>query len=602
MRVYWVPGMLCVWGIITLAIAPHSAAAYDLGCQYTWEGPGVGNDLVECLSSYPERDPGMLVPTGVAVLLCILLGGCFPLCCCCRCCGGCGSDVLRPGADCCCGGEDWDELPEVEKQIVYPPGHVSTLKCLTIITFVASWLSVALVAMGYRYMSSSVDFLLRESKASILDWIRDTMLGVQKDIVLSDGSFIPPITADTFAPVYDIYNLLYDWHTYLTEQYDQYGSNVQLGFILVASVPSALFLGCIFVAYCNVRKCLPKAMACLFFFLGIVCALLGILLLTVGVFGTTLCGEVSLQDRKLPGIFQWYVVPQCEDQLFLTDLRHQLRTMEAEKAQDACLSFDGVCGPGSTYNYSKPDELFQCRFVSTSNNVDPAIIAACSTLTDSINIIESSPMKSGNPICANCQTVYDCAAQCTDANARNTSIETVQNIQIGKNASRVLNKLLPVLDCDGLLTRVFIPLRKCSDLSFGAFCVGCGACWAVLLFIWEIVIMLKGAKLFFDPEDVRTQHEEDDEFETSSDDDSSGRVYNNNKKRNPPPPISRNRINRAANYTQQGYGEFPDDVALDEDAVRLVVPSRQPTLRTAVSSSPPPKMPPTLHNNYMGDA
>lgn len=530
---------------------------------------------------------------------------------------------MRPGADCCCDGEEWDEVPESQKLVLYPAPYVRTAKCLTVITFLVSWIAVVFVAVGYSYLSSTAQFLLREMKSSILNWIRDTMLDVQKEVVLEDGSYIPPLTEATFTPVYEVYDWLNDWHQYMTETYDEYDANVQLGFILVASVPSGLFLVTIFVAYCNVRRVVPKACACLFFFLGAVCGIIGVLLLSIGVLGTAVCGEITLQDRKLPGILQWSIVPQCEEQLFLKSLQNDLRNMEAEKARDACTTFDEVCGPGEVYNYTKSDELFKCDFLSPENGVDPAIDTKCSTLVDSIAIIESGVMKTGNPICVNCNDIYDCATRCTDPYVKNMSYNTVQSIQMGKNASRVLTKLLPVLDCDGLLTRLFLPLRRCTDFTFGAFCVGCGACWAVILFMWEIILMLRGSKVFFDRDDAEAEIEEDahnynnptnrkrhiDDYDDDYDDDEDyessldydGGTSSSGRIRPPPPPPPPRQKDRSKDYSPKSNNG--DDF---ERSNSFIIPPPPPppmnSNKVKIPSSPPPtKPPPVRTNNFFNE-
>lgn len=482
--------------ITFLFIVPCTTSAYDFGCQDVWEGPSADNDPVECIIGLKDRDFGMLVPPLVGAIItgCMLIF--FPATFLCRIFGACGSNEPRPGSECCCDGEEWDYVEEEVKLSMYPKSYVSKVKGTGFLVFVSSAFCIVGIVYGTYLSFEAIDVVLVAVKTEVLDWVGDTLAAIQRTVKTSDGSYIQPVTNDTFSSATD----LYDWAKEQYETFDrifhQESATVTYVLYSISCVPTVGLLFILIMAFFNVRRVMPKLFQCFYFFFGLLFGAVGTAILVVGVGGLMICGEATLQQWKSPGIFQWYIIPQCEAQTVLANVTNQIRSMEVENSISACRETLAVCDEGSVYDISEHEKIFSCNLTESN------IALVCGSFEEMNHTILSLPFKSGTAaLCPSCSSYSDCPTKCTDEGLRNKTRQSIEIIKVALNASTTISKFLPELDCDSLTTRLLSPLFKggqCERLSLGLLLIGGGASFACLVYLWGIIVLCKGQKLFFD--------------------------------------------------------------------------------------------------------
>ncbi|KAH9597280.1 hypothetical protein LSM04_007998 [Trypanosoma melophagium] len=75
--------------------------------------------------------------------------------------------------------------------------------------------------------------------------------------------------------------------------------------------------------------CLPLSLSCVYWIFGVVYSLLGVVVILVAYLASVGCGEVQLQYQRQPGVFQWYLVPFCNEMFNFETINTEVR--EAEK-------------------------------------------------------------------------------------------------------------------------------------------------------------------------------------------------------------------------------------------------------------------------------
>lgn len=488
--------------IFVLAIVvcwlPLTVQGYDFGCPRVWSGPSPDNDPVACLQEWPVRDLGMLTPPIFPLFLTILLVALFPISFCCRCMGGCGSNSPRPGADCCCEGEEWDDLAEHEALLTYPERHVSCIKALIVVVLISTAICIVLISYGINLFVSGIDFLLDSAKLDVLDWATHMLHIVDSQVRKPDGTYIYPITSDTFVPITDLLTWAGDLHASAREVYGTYLTSFRNAVFVASCVPSAASLLVAMMACCNIRSVFPRLCQCFFFFLSIVCGLLGTLLLLLGIAATCGCGEITLQQWQSPGIFQWYVVQQCESQSIFGNTTANLRALEVDNSINACREVMTVCDSNPHFNISDPAKIYICNLTEAS------LVAECGSFASMSAVVLNLPFKNGtDALCPSCSKFPECASKCTDQDLREKVSETVSLIWFAGNATALIDRYLPELSCDSLITRFIKPLARCSDMSLGLLLVGGGAAYATLVLMWCIIFLCLGQKLFFNRKAVQ---------------------------------------------------------------------------------------------------
>eukprot|EP00388_Colpodella_angusta_P039715 GDKK01048164.1.p1 GENE.GDKK01048164.1~~GDKK01048164.1.p1 ORF type:complete len:502 (+),score=23.47 GDKK01048164.1:37-1542(+) len=487
--------------LLLLAIALGSSVAfgYDFGCQDVWEGPSASNDLEECARKVPTDNGGILVPPIIPAVFLVFLFVLFPVGFFCRCCGACGSNKVRPGADCCCDGEEWDDLEDEEKVAVYPSRHVFCFKVLCLVVTALCAAPVVLMPIGATYGVDFWDSFLASANTDVIDWVENLKVSFENDLRLANGSYPAPLSNSTFD---DLQNFIDDARDILSDVDDTFQSNmdtVNKVVQIIAFVPMILCAVMLLFILCSVRRVLPACFMWIYYLVSLLFALACIVLMVLGVFFVLLSGEVELQQFKAPGIFQWYAVPACEEKATFLSLKADFQEANKAQAVDICNRFLEVCddlafGPNvAGVSSLKP---FYCTL--TSADVD----SQCASVDTVALMINGTYSKPGAPICTNC-TVGECPTTCTVEAARNQTAEIQSELVVGLRIIKAVDRAFIYCDCDVLLTQGMKPFADSDQAAMGSFLAAAGTGLGALFLMFGIILLCKGQKLFFASPEAR---------------------------------------------------------------------------------------------------
>eukprot|EP00744_Colponema_vietnamica_P003973 GILI01006009.1.p1 GENE.GILI01006009.1~~GILI01006009.1.p1 ORF type:complete len:298 (+),score=83.91 GILI01006009.1:111-1004(+) len=161
--------------LIALAALATTASAYDFGCQDQWSGPSTNNDVWDCAQEFPNEKPGLIIPMAIPLFFFVVLLIAFPVVFLGRCCGVCGSNNQRPGADCCCDGDEWDAVDDKEEiAAVYhsKPGAITCVKCTIFLLLLLSVAAVVLLPIGASMTINGWQDALDRVDTDIIDWLQ----------------------------------------------------------------------------------------------------------------------------------------------------------------------------------------------------------------------------------------------------------------------------------------------------------------------------------------------------------------------------------------------------------------------------------------------
>jgi len=497
---------------VICALFASTALSYSLQCQNKWDGPSSDNSLIECIQAIPNDYPGVLVPIAIPAIMFLFLLVLYPITFLCRCCGGCGSMNARPGASCCCDGNEWDDVDDEVRSAYYPHCHICCVKLSSFLLFIVSLSVVVMLPIGASYAVEGLEYAVDHVSIDILDWVQVRKDEFVSDLTLSNGSLISPLNNDTFAP-FDEFNT--DSRKQLADAKDDYINQLKAYIQVlygIAAIPSILLIFSIIFFLCNCRRCCPACFTCFYYFFGLIFGLVGTIFMLIGLVFLLFCGEVALQNEQQPGVFQWYIVPQCEEKIFFNDLKAEMRTSEQDASSRACSEMTKVCGNDNSsltgVNRYTEEKQFYCPDIAAPG---VNLTSTCQTIKFVQKIFNTSTSRDGSALC-NC-TLSTCPEECKDPdelsaelgtalpsstpNAPNTTREARTQIAVGVQAVNGLSRAFVYADCDVLITRGVMPLDECGKISEGLLLLGAGCSVAILCLMLGIPLLFKGQKLFF---------------------------------------------------------------------------------------------------------
>lgn len=476
-----------------------SAFAYDFACQDVWRGPSKSNDLVECAKKLPTDNGGVLVPPIIPAVFFVFLLVLFPLIFFCRCCGGFGSNKIRPGADCCCDGDEWDDLEDEEKISVYPSRYVCCFKAVCFLVVALCAIPVILMPLGASYGVKFWDSFFESANTDVIDWVENLKTGFQNDLLLPNGSYPAPLTNETFETLQGFLN---DARDHIADVDDLIQTNIETAnrvVQIISFVPLVLTAIMLLFILFSIRRFLPACLMWIYYIVALVFSFASIVMMVFGVFFVLLCGEVDLQQWKSPGIFQWYAVPACEGEAMFSSLKADFQEANKAQAVSVCNDFLQVCddlafGPDVPgVSSSKP---FSCTLSASS------VDSTCTSVDGVAILVNGSYVKPGAPICVNC-TVGECPIKCTDATARNRTAQIASDLSLGLRIVNAVDRAFIYADCDVLLTQGMKPFSGCSNAAMGSFLAAAGTGFGALFLMFGIILLCKGQKLFFTSPEAR---------------------------------------------------------------------------------------------------
>lgn len=485
--------------VAALALTARVALAYDLGCQYFWTEPSEHNDVIECLKRVPTDNGGVLIPPIIPLVFVVLMLLVFPVVFCTRCCcGAFGSNKMRPGADCCCDGEEWDEIPVDEKAAVYPRKHVCCIKVLCLLVVVACAVPIILMPIGGKKGIEFWDDFQTSANRDIIDWAQDLKDGFIADLTLSNGSLPAQMDISTFDNLQQFIDdgrkFIGDVKTFV----DDYVDVFNLVIMIVSFVPLVLAACMLLFILLSIRRVVPAICMWVYWVVALLFGLVSTVMMVLGVVFMLMSGEVELQQWKAPGAFQWYLVPYCEGQSMFRSIKDEFTNADRDQSEEVCRKFMEFC---DDLAWSSPavagvssEKPFKCSL--TNDNVADS----CPTIYVAAELINSTFMKPDAPaaLCPSggC-TVGNCPTECAAGDARDTAESIAEAFDIGLKIAGVVDRAFLYADCDVLLTQAIKPLTTSSTGAMGAFLAAAGTGFGALFLMFGMLLLCKGQKLFF---------------------------------------------------------------------------------------------------------
>lgn len=486
---------------VVLCLAAVTATAQrSLECQMVWSGASSNNDIVDCLADSKRIGSQWrfyLYPGFAALIFVFTLVG-LPIVFCCHCCSCCHVCV-RPK-------ESTDR---------------GVAQCwlwmwIAVAVLVACGVCVLLV-YGVVLLTQSANNVLYDAQYKTVAFFADTRTNIS--VLLTDYSQSPPASPSIDLSAFDTVTVqIGDNVETIRRDYSKYFTVAEIVVCCVGGVGVALMLCMLIFACCRCTGCCPVAWSVLYFIFAIIFALLGVLF-TVSIYAMYAgCGEVTLQYRREPGLFQWYLVPWCDSEFDFSTLRAEVSSQEATAANSACAELLNYCDIYTDYPHGgNTDHIFVC-----GNNLVSS--SSCTTLDDVVQVIQGTYAKPilTNMLCTNqtgmeylekC-TLTECAERCTDythpAVAAKTNAQKIMRAaEYAANVSTALSYVHPLLECNFIIDKIANTIETpkygasfttdsgnvqyCSALRTASVMLGTGFFVGALMFILGIYIMHRGS-------------------------------------------------------------------------------------------------------------
>lgn len=168
----------------------------------------------------------------------------------------------------------------------------------------------------------------------------------------------------------------------------------------------------------------------------------------------TVCGEIRLQYKRYPGIFQWYFVPRIEEEVDFKTLRKDIANETAQSSMDACADLFNICEASTGVNDDKP---FVCPDGFTSSD-------QCLNYYDVSDVVDNTVMKpsliptlcpapGGSSSGWTC-TIEECSTSCNDESVKDTAMKVISTMDFAANATEALALADPLIQTDYIVDLV----------------------------------------------------------------------------------------------------------------------------------------------------
>lgn len=468
-------------------------------CTSKWTGPDRHNslDCEEWQGWLISRTVPIAIPLVISLLFlipgyCVLLCGRYI-------CNCFGSSRMRPG-HCCCGGSELDVLSEPEKIMMYDRCGIRTVKLLALLSAILGLVIIIISFVGGGKVASAageatdgvgdgIDFML--------DLVDQTLEGIRDP---SDGSYPPGFSKGNFDSVIDT---LSDLNHDIRDQvglYDKYLQSYSVIPAYVAALPALLMAFPLLFAICNIRTCGPLSIVCCSFHIQFIFMLVATIFAIMLIPIDLVCGELYQQLDGKPGVFQWYVIPECEYQSPFKDILDNIDEMELDASNDACQSLLEFCSTSTTYNSGDPQRMFTCNLTAA---IDCADLHTVKGTMETMLIKTGAPETcGGNPsLC----TIPYCANNCDNPNTKSASADAVDFLNIGIRVLDTFDNIIrPWLNCDRLINKALEsgPLQICDGIGGGLKMICAGSYMSAFGLIFCVVLCFLGQKRFVSQDDA----------------------------------------------------------------------------------------------------
>lgn len=494
--------------------ASGSAAMPDNPCTNGWTGPNADNKFDcnnEVLTDFIFRK---LALVGVPAVVGLLIFFSLPFVCCFRyCCRCCGSSTPRPG-HLCCGGGELDSRPEAELLGEYSRMEIRVAKMVFIPIMAVAGVSVLLSVTGASQLLVTVKDVF-EGFDGALAFVQDI---VNRIVSILSGGSAAASGSSSPSSVPSEYSQFSNASSTALSELRNAVSNITsnalanrvrdglsaVGYLTVLPlIVSALGLVC---GVLMIRTCFPIVLITACWIFAPIYGIFGTVSLGIYLPVDIVCSEVAAQESKAPGVFQWYVIPQCQKNNPILEFEKKLNSSTADLVSSSCGQIQTICDGNPVYNrLTSPSLTFYCRQLPVAGTTAVNASAACRSMDDIAMIMANGAPKSagfGNPeSCggsANC-TLMQCPTLCTVQADRDVTSGVNRAYDLMTRATNAYNQVLRnYSDCNVLIDKVitFVPL--CKSLPSALRLLAAAFILTLVVLVATIVSLFRGQKRFID--------------------------------------------------------------------------------------------------------
>ena len=481
--------VLLLVAALAVATPRFTLAIPDNPCTAGWSGPQTS---MTC--DFGEQRQWLIEKVGSALALAVvgLIVFVFTFLTCCGryVCSCCGSAKQRPG-HVCCGGEQYDDLPEDDIKVAYDARFVMFTKALTVIVLILSICAVAISFAGAGNVAKLPTVLLN-GFFDFAEWV----IGIA-DRVLNGLSSTNPSFSQARSQIADVKTQMASIKT----QGNDYSSRFSFVAPIMLGLSAPTIVVCVggvagvMAALFHVRNYLPAVVILLTMVVAVPVGVLGSAAGVLNIPMKVWCDEVDAQKARAPGLFQWYLVPQwCNSAVSFPALRVRIDNEIAGLVNSTCNDLASRCDSAPAYGPS--GNYFVCSTAPT-----------CTTTQGLVNVLSAMTLKTGIPAETGCNgcTVQQCVTTCTSS-VQSTAASLWNNATDANNAYNVVTSVLnEYADCNVIVDKLLGFFDLCSTLHSGLKSVYAGAAIGITTCILLIINMFLGQKRFFKPSDFNKE-------------------------------------------------------------------------------------------------
>nr|CCD14806.1 unnamed protein product [Trypanosoma congolense IL3000] len=535
------PATAAVVALLAVA-APRAALAFPtLHCDKVWEGPSAENDILDCLTSGEtlKEQWQIIAFVAVCVLLLVAFVVGFPVALCCACC--CRSRFRASEKD---GGKSqrcclwmW-----VGYFILW------SFLALLLLFLGSKQFASSTGTVIHKTVNNPLDFLecTAERLVDLLsDWSSGERKAYEDDV---DISFLDDVMVKLDSLVKngrDKYDTYFAWlpivsYVFVGIFVATAAITVFFGFFRISSSPLLNCFSCVYLLF-GVVLCVMSTL--LFVVSHVTERSCGEMYLHLerkpGViqwYGVPLCREAvdlegfgsRLRDGELDvcrSVCE-HLLENCdnideeqvmryfsEGNIFQPQKWHRLHGnmsavpyLERRSALNESKRVEGSDGNYSTREVNKVEGPFPqgkppgggaalpVKVLKCGNNITST--DQCTDLGVTATVLEATRVKSfvgSCPVVGQSCSVRECAANCSEGEAKDTSIKVVQGAGRAHNTSIALSYGRPLLECNFLLDTLLTAVLPCDDLKPGALLLSVGFFLGALFFGLGIYVLLRGS-------------------------------------------------------------------------------------------------------------
>ncbi|KAH9597199.1 hypothetical protein LSM04_005086 [Trypanosoma melophagium] len=463
--------------VLFVIVMPSPVSAQkSLECQKVWEGPSISNDVIACLFNKDRiKDQWLhLLFPGISALLFLVTLLTFPILFLCVTCCQCSS---------CCKRREGDSTANSRCFVWMWIAYAILWSCgvVVLVIYGAKLLSVSLPALIDNTLDGPLNYF-NETAEKIVDFTSNWTTGKREPL----GGI--KLDTEAFSNVSDIAT---NFLNNVRDDMQKYIGWVPIVSYSVGGVGVVLMFLMILLACCRCCvPCLPLSLSCVYWIFGVVYSLLGVVVILVAYLASVGCGEVQLQYQRQPGVFQWYLVPFCNEMFNFETINTEVRNTESTYSKNACESLLAVCD-----NTPKPLPPLTCGKDITKPD-------QCPDFGTMAEVMETTTVKAATfacPVPTESCSLAECAASCTNKELRAAAAALLAVAAQARNASIAVSYARPLLQCNFVVDELLGALDSCNDLKTGSLMLGMGFFVGGLMFGLAIYVMFRGSCVWRNP-------------------------------------------------------------------------------------------------------